>query len=427
MSFFIKLLILFDDIIFYIFKSRIKCENVDVLFLQHQVNYNYKYKNKHYSSLVDSLIYELIENKDYNLGFLNKPFMRLEASDLYYPAISLNSVFLFESLSNFLIKKTFGIKCSQKIRALRRFKIWENIINKCSPKIIIAIQPEPELCFVSKKNNIKIYDLQHGVISKSHKWYGETLETYEDSKLPTGILFWDRTSAENIEYWTKNRDIESVIIGHPWISRFLEDNPKDIIIQDAIKEGAVLDNQKPKILVSLQWGLHLHYYKEKSFNKIMCQSLEDTIIKSDGKYQWLLRIHPVQLQGNEKNYTLRYLNEKFGNLSFVEWHNATYLPLPVLLSKVDLHITDMSTTVTEAAWFNIPSAMLNPLLKNGKQLEHLFVYEKQIGLAELVEQKETSISAWVEQNIARKQSLDKLGSKMNSGIISFSDFISKLL
>jgi hypothetical protein len=244
--------------------------------------------------------------------------------------------------------------------------------------------------------NIPVYDIQHGVMSKSHKWYGGVLPTLPERDLPNGFLCWDDHSAKDLKIWAEPKGVSVKAIGHPWFHRFIYPVGDDTLLNESLHNVVVGSPNKPTILVSLQWGLHLHYYKNDDFNRVMSKSLEEVIKSTSSKYNWLLRLHPAQLVGDEGEYCERYLSKQFGGLTGVEWRRPSSLPLPPLLSQVDAHVTDMSSVVIEAAWFGIPSALLNPNFHSGGILEHIFAHERSVGIARVVPQDARAIETWLE-------------------------------
>ncbi|MFW2564591.1 hypothetical protein [Acinetobacter baumannii] len=393
----------FIDSIFFVMKiTELSKNKADFLIIQHTNNYGYVFNGKKYAHLTYSA-YFYLKNTGCKVVFLDKPFSKFKGNK-YYPCINVNFLFIFESLSNYILRRVLGENKSKKIRCIRRQAIWSQIIEKIKPKNIIGIQPENTLCTVAKKNNIKIYDLQHGVINKDHYWYGTQMhENSSDDELPTGIIFWDEVSAKNIEYWTKNRNVKSVVVGNPWLNRFIQQNSEDELVSQANNRLNFLVKNKPVILVSLQWGLSEKCYADSiyDYNGVMCKSLEDVIVRTADKYHWLLRLHPVQMNGKNAESINKYLNKTFGSFSNVEWVTSSEVALPALLSVINLHITDISTVVTEAAYFGVKSALLNPFLEEGQKYESYFLYERQQGFADIVEQKADVIEAWIETNLER--------------------------
>lgn len=391
----------FIDSIFFVMKiTELSKNKADFLIIQHTNNYGYIFNGKKYAHLTYSA-YFYLKDMGHEVVFLDKPFSKFKRNK-YYPCINVNFLFIFESLSNYVLRRVLGENKSKEVRCIRRQAIWSQIIEKIKPKNIIGIQPENTLCTVAKKNNIKIYDLQHGVINKDHYWYGTQMhENSSDDELPTGILFWDEVSAKNIEYWTKNRNVKSVVVGNPWLNRFIQQNSEDELVSQANNRLNFLVKNKPVILVSLQWGLSEKCYADSiyNYNGVMCKSLEDVIVRTADKYHWLLRLHPVQMNGKNAESINKYLNKTFGSFSNVEWVKSSEVALPALLSVINLHITDISTVVTEATYFGVKSALLNPFLEEGQKYESYFLHERQQGFADIVEQKADVIEAWIETNL----------------------------
>lgn len=397
----IGMLSFIDSLLFFLKKYEISKSKCDVLFIQHSNNYGYIFNGKKYAHLTYSAYFFLRTNVE-KVAFLDKPFSKNNKEESYYPSINVNVLFFFEVISNFILKKILSKEDVVEIRKSRRFNIWSNIIRLLNPKVIIGIQPESVLCFVAKKNKIKIYDLQHGVINKDHYWYGREMnETLLDDELPTGILFWDQESANNIKYWMKNRKIESVVVGNPWLNRFLAHDNTDVLVVDARNELNFLKKNKPVILVTLQWGLEDKCYDNPSYNYngVMCKALEQAIIHTAHRYNWLLRLHPVQMNGKNSDKIKIYLRNTFGQYENVEWEKTSYSALPALLSRIDLHITDISTVVNEATYFGIKSALLNLFLNKGQKYESYFKYERECGFADIVEQNIEQIESWVERSL----------------------------
>ena len=279
--------------------------------------------------------------------------------------------------------------------ASKRTMLWQRVLNHVKPELVIGIQPDVSLCRACRMSNIPVYDFQHGIIASDHLWYGKKLKDVAGGDLPTGFLCWDKNSANVLAQWAPSRGLSVCVVGNPWFQRFQYPVEKDQLVQDALVKGRIFTNNRPTILVSLQWGLHLHYYQGSDFNKVMCKALETVIKKTHDKYNWLLRLHPVQKRGAEAQYCEDYLSREFGDYPTVEWHKVSRFPLPLVLNESDLHITDMSTVVIEAAWLRVPSALLNPCLNKGGTLENLFQQERQAGIATVLSQEAEAIESWI--------------------------------
>ena len=56
---------------------------------------------------------------------------------------------------------------------------WGEIIRKYRPNLIIGIMPNLALTQIANEHNIKIADIQHGVINLNHEWYFDRFHNSE--------------------------------------------------------------------------------------------------------------------------------------------------------------------------------------------------------------------------------------------------------
>lgn len=367
----------------------------DVLVARHDADCGYQYDEKSYSPIVDSIV-EICFSKNLSVQSIATPFSQLTGGQAFNSPMAFNRSFFVVALLVRVLSIVLGRKNSKRFGDSRKTAIWLEVLKRVKPKIVIGVQPDVGLCRACRVLNISVYDIQHGAIGVGDKWYGDILpKTATDSDLPSGFLCWDQQSTWDLKNWAPNRGMTISVVGNPWFQRFQYPDDNDALVQDAAKSGHIFSDEKPVILVALQWGLHLHYYPEKDFNKVMCKALESVIKRTHGRYNWLLRLHPVQLSGDEGRLCENYLSREFGGLPGVEWHRASLIPLPLLLSQVDLHITDMSAVVISASLFGVSSALLNPYLNEGGGLEKLYKYERESGVATVVAQDEGAIESWI--------------------------------
>jgi hypothetical protein len=382
----------------------------DVLVVRHDANCGYNYKGMVYSPIIDTIV-DICFSRGVSVQSVASPYSKLVGTQAYNSPVTFNRSFIFVALFGRVVTLLIGDKKGAEWVTRNRANIWLKILQSVDPKIVISIQAEPALCRAGRMMGISVYDYQHGVIDRKGKWYGELLTKSKSSDLPHGFLCWDQPSAEALSGWAAEKGSSVTVVGHPWFQRFSNVSADDSLAEAATREyGRIFNDEKPVILVALQWGLHIHYYPEETFNKVLCDALESVIKSTNNKYNWLLRLHPVQLRGEEGVYCERYLTAQFSGMT-VEWKKASNIPLPILLAQTDLHITDMSTVVVEASWFGIPSALLNPFLNKGGRLEGLYEHERVSGIATLVPQNSDSIISWIEEHLrAGKVALGQHGS-----------------
>ncbi|WLH02857.1 hypothetical protein PSH84_12970 [Pseudomonas beijingensis] len=378
-------------------------EASDVLVVRHDADCGYQHAGKAYSPIIDTVVEECFK-KNISVQSVATPISRLVGARAYNSPAAFNRSLSWIALWVRMLSVFIGREKSKEYGVSRKAVVWLKILNLVKPKIVIGIQPDLALCRACRLLNVPVYDIQHGVISKDNKWYGDILPNkVAVSDLPDGFLCWDRQSAEYLKSWAPARGVTINVIGHPWFQRFQFPSDNDLLVQDALRSSRIFFDEKPIILVALQWGLHIHYYSDIDFNKVMCKALESVIKRTHNRYNWLLRLHPIQLTGDEGEYCEAYLDQEFGGFAGVEWHRASLLPLPILLSQASLHITDMSSVVIEASWFGLPSALLNPYLNKGGILEGLYDYERRSGIATVVEQNAEAIELWISERLSCAQ------------------------
>lgn len=370
----------------------------DVLVARHDADCGYQYNGKAYSPIIDSIV-EMCSADGFSVQSFATPFSRLAGARAFNSPIVLNRSFLWIALLSRMLALLIGRTRSKEWVASRRTQLWLRVLERVKPRLVIGIQPDVYLCRACRMLNVLVYDIQHGVIDPNDKWYGELLKSVAASDLPTGFLCWNNESARILETCVLYKGATVCVVGHPWFQRFQYPDRNDRLVQEVMAHGFIYNNEKPTILVSLQWGLHIHYYPESDFNKIMCKALETVIKRTHGQYNWLLRLHPVQLRGEEGRHCESYLSKEFGSYPEIEWYKASRLPLPLLFSQVNLHITDMSTVVIEASWLGIPSALLNPFLNKGGSIETLYEHERRSGMARVLVQDVGSIESWIEEKL----------------------------
>lgn len=390
----------------------------DLLVLRHDADCGYRYANAAYSPIADTVV-EYCLYAGFTLQSIATPFSHLTKERAFNYPVAFNRPFMAIAVLSRALRLLVGVHKSKAWASKRRTNLWLKILARVQPQMVIGIQPDIALCRAGRVMGIPVYDIQHGVIESSNSWYGEILErNSEDAELPSGFLCWDDESAKVLQAWAPARGAEVLVVGHPWFQRFRSPSADDSLVQEALQSNSIAVGGRPTILVALQGGLHIHYYANTDFNHVMCKALESVILQTEGHYNWLLRLHPLQLTGAEGDHCEKYLAATFGHLSNVEWHKASTAPLPLLLSQVDAHITDMSSVVIEASWFGIPSALLNPLLEEGGSLQKLYLRERQSGIAQVVPQQCAAIKSWIVQALqADFQSTEK--QLLHSGINSF--------
>jgi len=395
-----------------------KLEQCDVLLVRGDVDCGYTYQGKAYAPLIDSFS-DLCVKRGLVTCSVATPYAKFTGIHAHNSPVSCNRAALMVSIFRRVIR-LFGSRAnSEEWANKRRAHLWSRILEKTRPRYVIGIQPDVALCWTGKMKRVPVYDLQHGMIADEHLWYGGKYRVGTNPRdLPDGFLCWDEPSATVLRKWAPQKGINVRVVGNPWFARFLYKDPRDRIVQEALNKGRIFNNHRPIILVSLQWRLD-RFYKHNGFNGIMVDALEKAILETANSYNWLLRMHPVQIRGPDKEIVQGYLMRTFGHLASVEWHVCSGLPLPVVLQQVDLHITHWSTVVVEAGWMGAYSALLNSNICPGGSLENIYAHERGLGLATVLPQDSSAITHWIEETLSKgtgKSSLEDASEELNKFI-----------
>lgn len=375
-------------------------KSCDIILVKADEDCGYIFEGKPYSPLLDSLG-ELFRTRGLKVCSIYVPYSVLKSEYSHDTSVSYNRIEFAIAFLGKLIRIFFNRSRCVNWKNKQRIKLWCKILKTAKPHYVIGIQPIKELCAACKMRGVVIYDLQHGQIDDQNPWYSKSrhLQTPE-MNLPNGYLLWDYISSESICKWSSEVGIDIRVIGNPWFSRFAFPQKNDTLVCKSLNSNKIINSDRPTLLISLQWGIG-KYYNHSEFNGVMLNSLELTILETACKYNWLIRLHPVQIRGGKKDMVLDYLKNTFGHITSVEWRRCSELPLPVVLSQTDLHITDFSSIVIEAGWMGIPSGLLNRNIGTEGSLQNMYAYERSIGLAEILSHDPSMIKGWIKEKLTK--------------------------
>jgi hypothetical protein len=273
-------------------------------------------------------------------------------------------------------------------------RIWTEILKQTGVRHVIGIQPSRELCVACRERGIWVADVQHGVIADEHPWYGEKYRATDPTEwLPNAFLVWDYGSTLPLSKWAFKKGIDVNPIGNRWVARFQNPSPTDKHLQEIILKHAPAKKRNVNnktILVTLSWG------NKEIPNWFLHEEVCRLIKKTADEFNWLLRLHPNQINGFATDEGRRF--KKFFDLHLngaVEWETTTRSPLPIILAQSDLHISWNSSVAIEAAQMGVKSALMDPRLqfKNG-----YFRHLRSIGMVSLVKPSELEMENWISEN-----------------------------
>lgn len=376
-----------------------KLPKCDVLLVGSENHYTLNYQGFFYSPLLDSYR-RLLISKHQSAEILLKPYSTIPYRKLH------NRIYFFSrkyALCGLIKKSPFPKNLKEKEITAIKVNFWLNVIKKTNPIKIIGIQPDRYLCEAAKKANVAIADLQHGVIDEGHLWYGEK---FNCGKLklwfPNEFLVWDKSSGNALK-WSHEKNCKVTVIGHPWIERFIANDPEDNIVQYYLNQASELKNKNPNILLTLQAGVERYFEEDPNFDGYMHSEIKKTILSTQYKYNWLIRLHPGHIHGKESIKISRYLSQ-FDGYTNIIYRKSTNLPLPAILNFTDIHITHSSTVVKESAWFGVKSVITDSSMLSGGERDTFFAHERRKGIAEVLDIEHHSLPAKIDSILTEAKS-----------------------
>ncbi|MEM7062779.1 MAG: hypothetical protein AAF572_06415 [Cyanobacteria bacterium P01_B01_bin.77] len=357
--------------------------DVDFLFLSQTTNRNSKIESYWYDRICDPYITILNE--------LNISSLLLECSPSHQyrvPRYS-QSIFIQDKINSckFKSKLSKKNKIAEKISGLDGFSLFKDYIEskglKNFPKDrnlayqIISIQNmstyflgilkhiNPKAGFsvpyywdIAMAFNLACYkigiqsiDIQHGIQSDSHvaysRWNAVPTDGYE--LLPSYFLCWSDSEVKLINKWrdriTQNH--QPIAIGNLTLEIWLNENIKafkDVSskISDLFQADTNLVEPTINILFTLQ-----------PINDPLPVWVIEAIQASPKPWKWWMRLHPAML--SQEKFIEQILHQN--TIDNVNLQSASELPLPALLAHMDVHVTQLSSVVLEAEFFNVPSVI----------------------------------------------------------------------
>jgi len=401
-------------------------DECDVLMIRDDIHCGYNFEGKAYAHLLDSLA-DYLKVAEIRCRTIASPYSILVGEKAYNSPISINKFFLKCALLKYLGLAFCGRKRAHAWDLKRKKVFFLNLFERTKVKFVVSIGVPDHLISACRECDIDLYQIQHGLISKNHGMV-QHLQSIKHSGniFPAGFLCWDEASANCFRELGIEK-FKAWMIGNPWFLRFYFPKKTDCLVKQSekeIEEIGFISNQRPNILVTLQYGLKKYFGEE---NNTMIEALRKVILETKDKYNWLLRMHPTAYQGVDKREQLDFLKSNFGGEENIEWEVSTRLSLPVLLKNVDLHITYNSSTVIEAAWFGVPSAVLFPL-ESDEFWSDLFENEIRTGIATVVPQTVEALVEWIDTNLTGKKKADVFKASIyqqKKGLDQFINFVKR--
>jgi len=199
------------------------------------------------------------------------------------------------------------------------------------------------LCHACKKMNIKSVDVQHGVQGKYHSAYSyfSNIPSQGYNVMPNYFLTWSKKESDIINAWApQDTKIRSFMIGNPIQKIFLTNSSIFKYFDKLFIKHYNAEINKFKVLITLQNSLSF----PKIYYSLICNSPDN--------YYYFVRFHPCTTFKEKQNVKMKMKgipNQKYST------GMASELPIYAMLRNIDIHITEDSSVVIEAACFSVKS------------------------------------------------------------------------
>ena len=329
-------------------------EDVDYLFVCHDVHRHTEFGGKLYAPLIDPIFQELSEFG--RCLTLAAPFSRLRGDTCFGDVRANNFSVLFALLQRILLH---GSPKLLRIESDPLVKAYLRMLGHVQPKALIGIQPSVELCCAARKLGITVYDVQHGVISDVNYYSTVKRQQVDQEGWPDAVLCWDEVSAGRVKKITDGH-AKSRVIGNPSYHSKFGMQMKNHCHSDKIPNHKYNKN----ILVTLTYQdfdtrvSYLKNFNDRFFVGIgIPKQLVDLINMSPDIF-WRIRLHPVQPKFNQQEVH-DFLEKTFVGSQNIDWAHFSAVPLSAALFECSGHITVNSAVSLDAAQNGVPTLLVS--------------------------------------------------------------------
>jgi hypothetical protein len=242
-----------------------------------------------------------------------------------YKKIAKSKVFLPNELAD--IKFAFH-------KFFIQYKVWNSFIinfNKINKAFFVCHYHKEGEILALKNNNIFSIELQHGLIAPQDIFYvfPDKINSFKDRMLFADKMlvygeYWKQVLLKGYEY----SDYQIAVIGY-YLADFNINYKEEV---NKLKNE--FENSKV-ILITTQTFLHEHFIE-------LAQRIESELIKRNKNYIIILKPHPAERIELYQNY--------FNKSKYVK---ILMIPLPILFSVANIHVSIYSTTLYDALRHNL--------------------------------------------------------------------------
>ncbi len=243
-------------------------------------------------------------------------------------------------------------------------EIWLRLVR---PRVVFIVayygNERAAMVLACQRLGIASVDLQHGAVSDVHFAYTRMGRVPESGYelLPDWFWVWTDDDKKRIESWASGSSRHRVVTGgNPFVTycsqgRAPQLRPLAQAIDDVVNQRSGMK--------------HVLFSANGYETTEQLHTLARVIRETKQTHCWWLRMHPARLSAIQ--HFRSALADCTEALELIDL--ASQLPLPLLLARMNFHVTEGSSTADEAALFGVPSVLFAdegtsqfaPLLERG--------------------------------------------------------------
>ena len=352
------------------------CPNASIFILSQFANFKWRTKNDRlYDIRFGEIIRHLHENNhDFQYFHIHEDGHRSTFSGLENDPISIEftlennesdtnrfphfdeiweTLEFMRDIANKLLKKEY-VGLSMVKTFFSHINAWNLLLDSVRPKFLFLdnfYNPiHMALTYAARKRKIKVIDVAHGTQGPHHGMYSHWINPKLSGSpiLPDLFWVWGKEAQSDVEDNSCLAELRgekiTVLGGNPSLKKFREITPEvlckkyeeefDQCLPDKSESGGKIG----LVTCGHDW-------------KLIPEFVFDCLGEMDD-WGWLFRLHPYSSDFTTEKANADLNAKGLGHCIAMSPHS---LPMPFLLSKVDLHLTGWSTTCREASIFEVPT------------------------------------------------------------------------
>jgi hypothetical protein len=230
-------------------------------------------------------------------------------------------------------------------------ELFRPMLERLQPRVVYVVcyygAERFAMQLAANRLGIPTVDLQHGYCGRLHWAYGQWPRPPKGGfeMLPRYYWLWSEEDRKTIDEWAAGSDEHRGLVGGNLFAHMWHDGKDDVVQR--------YDERVRSLLARHPGRAAVLYASNGLEGDEQLRALGRIIHETRGDLYWYPRAHPCRM--GEGDRLERLLRE--GGATDFDRDNATALPLYALFRHMDLHVTETSTTVMEAASFGVPTVL----------------------------------------------------------------------